>query len=125
MGLAKQVTTLSEVMKSGCGARAYLSPEMVRGAGYTAETDMWALGCTIYSLCACKAPFEAEDPDDDELAKRICELPPDRIPPPYSDELNEILLSMLQKDPGERTTARQALSRIEELQRSRQTGTVV
>ena len=125
MGLAKQVPTLAEVMRSGRGVGVYLSPEMVRGADYTAETDMWALGCTIYALCACKAPFEAVDRDEDELAKRICELPPGRIPPPYSDELNEILLSMLQKDPGRRTTARQALSRIEELERSRQTGTVV
>ena len=110
-------------MEAGWGTGVDFPPEMVGGTGYTVETDVWSLGCTLYSLCAYKPPFEWKDPDEDESVKSVCELPHDRIPPTYSDELNEILLSMLRKDPKERPTAQEVLSKIEDLLRGRQTGT--
>lgn len=45
------------------GTPFYMSPEMInleqtRG-GYDEKSDIWALGCLIYELCALAPPFDA------------------------------------------------------------------
>jgi serine/threonine protein kinase len=34
-----------------------MSPELMQGKAYDSKSDIWALGCLIYELCALKPPF--------------------------------------------------------------------
>lgn len=40
------------------GTPYYVSPEVVRGAGYDWKSDVWSLGCLLYELACLKSPFE-------------------------------------------------------------------
>jgi len=43
-----------------CGTPVYLAPEVLRGKGYTAAVDWWALGVLLYEVAVGCTPFEAE-----------------------------------------------------------------
>jgi NIMA (never in mitosis gene a)-related kinase len=51
------------------GTPAYLSPEMVRRKKYCQKSDVWALGCLLYTMCTKLAPFGGGT--FKELKKRI------------------------------------------------------
>jgi len=34
-----------------------MSPELMQEKSYDSKSDIWALGCLIYELCALKPPF--------------------------------------------------------------------
>jgi len=40
------------------GTPYYVSPEVVRGAGYDWKSDVWSLGCLLYELACLRSPFE-------------------------------------------------------------------
>jgi serine/threonine protein kinase len=48
-GLAAVVNSDS-LACSKVGTPLYMAPEQIQGAGYTAKSDMWALGCIIYEV---------------------------------------------------------------------------
>ena len=41
------------------GTPYYLSPEVCENKPYTFKSDMWALGCVLYELCALEHPFKS------------------------------------------------------------------
>lgn len=41
------------------GTPSYLSPELCEGREYNEKSDIWALGCILYEMCAKKKLFEA------------------------------------------------------------------
>jgi serine/threonine protein kinase len=41
------------------GTLAYQAPEMFDGSHYDARTDIWSLGCVIFSLCNQSHAFDA------------------------------------------------------------------
>lgn len=45
-------------MRSVCGTRNYLCPEMVNGEGYGLGVDLWCLGVLLFRMVAGKFPFE-------------------------------------------------------------------
>lgn len=42
----------TDFAKTYVGTPFYMSPELVTDACYNAKSDIWALGCLIYELCA-------------------------------------------------------------------------
>jgi calcium/calmodulin-dependent protein kinase I len=44
-----------------CGTPGYVAPEMIRGAPYGAEVDMWSVGVIMYVLLAGMPPFASDD----------------------------------------------------------------
>lgn len=38
-----------------------MSPEQVNESEYNDKSDIWALGCVIYELCALEQAFQAEN----------------------------------------------------------------
>jgi NIMA (never in mitosis gene a)-related kinase len=82
-GLAKvvQITTASKSSdKSGspAGTFAYMSPEMLSEMGYSFETDIWSLGCTVYELLHLKQAFPHAyiRPDSNNLVFKDTKLGP-------------------------------------------------
>ena len=69
---------------------------------------MWSLGCVLYEMAALKPPFTARDLSG--LYKKVCAGVFDRIPIQYSNDLQEVISSLLKLDPKKRPDTEQLLS---------------
>ena len=86
------------------GTPAYASPEMVTGEGaIDGRTDIYALGCVAFWMLTGRLVFQAHDPMS-VLAQHISAAPD--APSAHADDipaaLDEIVLTCLAKEPGER-----------------------
>jgi tetratricopeptide (TPR) repeat protein/predicted Ser/Thr protein kinase len=106
-GLAKRLDAGSGHTRSGdvMGTPTYMAPEQAQGR--TREigpvTDVYALGIMLYELVTGRVPFEGETPVDTML--RVLEddpVPPTRLQPRMSRDLETICLKCLEKEPKRR-----------------------
>ncbi len=65
---------------------------------YNAKCDIWSLGCVLYELCALEAPCIATSIVG--VMKKATTGNFDRIPENYSDELHQMISSMLTVNVG-------------------------
>lgn len=97
------------------------SPEQIRGAEPTSQSDVYALGAVLYELLTGKPPFEG-DPLDMAFG-HLSKVPnaPSTIAPRgwVGPELDEFVLSLLAKDPASRPRLPALLDELEETPRSR------
>lgn len=86
------------------GTPTYMSPEQCRGAGHVDQrTDVYALGCILFTLLTGGPPFDAEG-SGELIAMHLREAPPlpsSRVPdlPP---EIDDLVQCCLEKDPNHR-----------------------
>merc|ERR1719265_1798546 len=59
-GFAK-VWNPSRLIQASCGTVAYVSPEVLRGEGYTSKCDLWSLGVIVFMLLVGYPPFHGTD----------------------------------------------------------------
>ncbi|GAA5824592.1 hypothetical protein JCM11251_000487 [Rhodosporidiobolus azoricus] len=88
------------------GTPYYMSPELINGQLYDVKSDIWALGCLIYELCAGHPPFH-EARTQPELAVMIREGKIPDLPKPYSAHLGQVVKAMLQQNPKRRPNTAQ------------------
>ncbi|CAD8167487.1 unnamed protein product [Paramecium octaurelia] len=83
------------------GTFEYLAPEILNqnGDDYDYKVDCWSLGCLLYELIAEHPPFMSEYRD--QLPNLIKTTQP-KFNFPLSDELKDLITSLLQKDPKKR-----------------------
>ena len=108
-GLAAVVNSDS-VACSRVGTPLYMAPEQIQGAGYTAKSDIWALGCIVYEMSALKPPFDANN--QVELAACIREGRFVRIPDDYSSDLHRVICWMLQLSQDNRPSVEEMLKYV-------------
>lgn len=94
------------------GTPYFISPEQWKGRKYDKKSDVWALGCCLYSMTMMQPLYDGKNMRD--LAKRVCTLPVPRIRvamngdrsdiPSYSSELSALCAVLLQKEPERRPT---------------------
>ncbi|KAF2203882.1 kinase-like protein [Delitschia confertaspora ATCC 74209] len=82
------------------GTPFYMSPEICKAEQYTLYSDIWALGCIVYELCAKTPPFNAKTHFDLIQKIKSGRYPP--IPSVYSLELQKVIASCLQVIPHQR-----------------------
>ena len=82
------------------GTPFYMSPEICKAEQYGPHSDIWALGCIIYEMCAKTPPFNAKT--HFELIQRIKLGRYPEIPACYSSELRKVIASCLQTTPDHR-----------------------
>ena len=68
---------------------------------------MWSFGCVLYEMCAQKPPFQATDIQG--LFRKICAGVFPRIPNHYSNELADIINSLLKLNPSLRPSTHDLL----------------
>ena len=84
------------------GTPYYMSPEICAAERYTVKSDIWALGCIMYELCAREPPFNAKS--HYELVSKIKTGRYPSLPECYSDELAATIRECIRVNPDERPT---------------------
>ena len=90
------------------GTPYYMSPEIWANKPYDAKSDVWATGCLIYELCMLQPPFLANDMNG--LGAKIKTTTAPRISKHYSEDLANLVASMLAKDPRARPSVNDVLA---------------
>jgi len=108
LGVAKVLNSTANFAHTMVGTPYYLSPELCQGKPYNEKSDVWALGCVLYELCAFKHPFEARN--QAALIMKIIQEKYLPLPSMYSREISEIITSCLQKDYRKRPTINDLLA---------------
>lgn len=52
LGIAKQMDTSNQVVKTKLGTPYYMAPEIELMGKYTKSADIYSLGCVSFALCA-------------------------------------------------------------------------
>ncbi|GAA1141113.1 protein kinase domain-containing protein [Nesterenkonia lutea] len=96
--LADQVplTATGQVM----GTVQYLSPEQATGQHATGSSDLYALGIIGYEALAGHRPFTGES--QIAIALKQVNEPPPPLPETVPEPVRALIMSMLEKDPGNR-----------------------
>jgi NIMA (never in mitosis gene a)-related kinase len=82
------------------GTPFYMSPEICKAEQYGPHSDIWALGCIMYEMCAKTPPFNAKT--HFELIQKIKMGRYPEIPSVYTPELKKVIASCLQVVPNHR-----------------------
>lgn len=99
------------------GTPSYMAPEVVRSSHYDFRTDIYAFGVSLYEIFVGKPPFSGEGEygrAGRHLGTRV--LPPREVNPDVPEDLAEIIMKALEKDPEQRYQSMedvvQALGRV-------------
>ncbi|KAK2895294.1 serine/threonine-protein kinase PLK3 [Channa argus] len=106
-GLAAKLETVEQRKKTICGTPNYLAPEVLNRQGHGTESDVWSLGCVMYTLLCGNPPFETLDLK--ETYKCIKEIRYN-LPSTLSPAAQKLISGILQKNPSDRLTLDQILS---------------
>ncbi|MCA9175482.1 MAG: serine/threonine protein kinase [Planctomycetales bacterium] len=85
------------------GTPHYMSPEQVRGEAIDGRSDLFSLGCVLYTLCTGRLPFNADSAY--AVLRRITDdspRPVRHVNPDIPEWLNVIVMTLLEKDRDQR-----------------------
>jgi serine/threonine protein kinase len=120
LGLARPIQQdEDDLTQSGVilGTPSFMSPEQARGDALDATSDLFSLGCVLYTLCTRAEPFGGETTIARLAAlfantpRPVAELNPG-IPP----DLADLVMQLLAKDPGQRPgSAQEVIDRLQQV----------
>ncbi|NUT25638.1 MAG: serine/threonine protein kinase [Streptomyces sp.] len=110
--LESALTTPGSVL----GSPAYMSPEHVQSLQVTSASDVFSLGGTLYYAATGRHPFAGES--DYEVLVAVCQRDADLTAVP--EPVRSVIADCLRKDPAERPTAAQLVTRLAEATRGRE-----
>ena len=100
-GISKILSSKSKA-NTVIGTPCYISPELCEGKPYNQKSDIWALGCVLYEETTLKRAFEASN-----LPALVMKITKGNFAPiseRYSEDLRNLIESMLHLDPAQRPT---------------------
>lgn len=90
---------------TACGTPGYVAPEIIQGAGYGKEVDIWSIGIILYILLCGFPPFYEED---NAALFEMIKKGEFEFPSPYWDDISkeakDLITSLLKTTPGDRMT---------------------
>lgn len=99
-----------EKMDAACGTLSYVAPEVLTMQGYGKEADLWSVGVIMFLLLCGKLPFDGDDHNEIIRSTIQAELKVNStIWSKLTDEAKNLMMGLLNKNPKERTSARDAL----------------
>eukprot|EP00347_Sterkiella_histriomuscorum_P014193 403361812 len=106
-GISKVLENTNGAAMTVVGTPYYMSPEVCQNHPYTFKSDVWALGCVLYELCTLKHAFSADNLLG--LVYKIVQDKYDPIPAHYSQDLQNLISMLLNKNAQERPSVAQVL----------------
>ena len=94
------------------GTPAYLAPEQHAGADPSEASDWYAVGVTLYEALTGRLPFDGSWHELRSRKRHSDPPPPARIEPEVPDDLNEICLGLLCRDPERRLSGRERSDKL-------------
>ncbi len=119
-GLTRELTLGSELTRAGVilGTPSYMSPEVIRGEALDGRTDLFSLGCVLYTLSVGEPAFPGAD-----LLSAISALmirkptPPKEIVPETDVHFSDLLMRMIAIDRTQRPdTALEVLGELDAIE---------
>ncbi|VVC40742.1 Protein kinase domain,Protein kinase-like domain,Protein kinase, ATP binding site,Plk4, first [Cinara cedri] len=98
-GLATQLNSRDEKHMTMCGTPNYISPEVATRSSHGLETDLWALGCLLYTLLVGHPPFDT-DAIKNTLTKVV--MSDFALPNYLSNKAKDLISCLLIKNPRDR-----------------------
>ncbi len=112
-GIARAMADTSATMTQTAaviGTAQYLSPEQARGEPVDARSDIYSAGCLLYELLVGRPPFIGDSPVSVAYQHvRETPVPPSRLDPVISDDIDAVTLKALAKDPADRYQSARAM----------------
>ena len=108
-GIATVLDSTTDLAETVVGTPYYMSPEACQNRPYGYKSDVWALGCIIYEMCALQPAFKAGNLL--RVVVLIVKEEPPPLPPPYSAGLRGLVAALLAKEPEGRPFVEQILDR--------------
>ncbi|CAN5722533.1 hypothetical protein BH24ACT22_BH24ACT22_05010 [soil metagenome] len=118
-GIARAAATPA-MTEPGCivGTAHYISPEQATGEPVGPASDLYSLGAVVYEMATGQVPYDAEDPVA-ILMKHLegALKPPKELDAGVPEQLNDITVKLLDRDPEKRYT--ETTNFIEDLEKAR------
>jgi len=119
-GIARPIARMDEGQTQAgtvVGTPQYLAPEQLQGKPVDERADLWAVGVVLYELFTSQTPFKGENPMQVIVATLNEQpVPPRQYWPEMPEQLEEIILRCLARDPAKRyRTAAALLADLEAL----------
>jgi serine/threonine protein kinase len=114
-GLARPSEGNTNLTQSGLivGTPTYMAPEQARGGVLDARADLYSLGCVLYRLSTGRVPFEGPDTMTTLVTAAVDPpKPPRELNPEVPQELNDLTLKLLEKDPARRPDSAKAVADV-------------
>lgn len=107
-GISRVMTNTADMASTCIGTPSYLSPELCQDVPYSSKSDIWALGCLLYEICALRPPFAATNLLS--LFYKITKGDYDPVADVYSGNISSLIQRMLCHNPENRPSAARILS---------------
>ncbi|GFO34979.1 serine/threonine-protein kinase nek4-like [Plakobranchus ocellatus] len=102
-GISKILDNTIDVAKTVVGTPSYLSPELCQDIPYNSKSDVWAVGCLLYEMCALDRPFDGQSLI--RLFFNIVKAEYKPLPPEAPAGIQDLVACMLVKEPERRPSA--------------------
>uniref|UniRef100_A0A663MAR3 Serine/threonine-protein kinase PLK3 n=1 Tax=Athene cunicularia TaxID=194338 RepID=A0A663MAR3_ATHCN len=105
-GLAACQDISEQKKKTICGTPNYLAPEVLLRQGHGPESDVWSLGCVMYTLLCGNPPFETSDLKETYRCIKQVEY---TLPAFLSLPAKHLIAGILRRNPQDRFTLEEIL----------------
>ncbi|KAH0574896.1 Kinase, NEK [Spironucleus salmonicida] len=106
-GVSKTLLHSESAALTKCGTPYFFAPELAQGKSYNIKADIWSLGVLIYFIMEKTYPFTGKCVKDLVINQKNNDVP--EMQGCYSQELKDVCMQMLEKDPKKRVSERQIL----------------
>lgn len=99
------------------GTVSYMAPEQALGEETSPQTDLYALGVILYELTTGVLPFVGDNPLS-VISQHINSpvVPPSTLKPELSPEMEQLIISLMKKNPDDRlSSAREVMRQLQDL----------